>query len=70
MMEQTLLIIKPDATERNLIGHVINRLEKAKFTIVQLKMIKLSKDEAGQFYSVHKERPFFDALTDLSDKLS
>lgn len=63
-MEQTLLIIKPDAAERNLIGHIINRLEKAGFTIVETRMVELSKEEAGKFYSVHKERSFFDALTD------
>ncbi|MEE9443072.1 MAG: nucleoside-diphosphate kinase [candidate division Zixibacteria bacterium] len=63
-MERTLLIIKPDATERNLIGHIISWLEKANFTIVEMKMVKLSKEEAGEFYFVHKERPFFNALTD------
>ncbi|MCK5125176.1 MAG: nucleoside-diphosphate kinase [candidate division Zixibacteria bacterium] len=62
-MERTLLIVKPDATNRNLIGHIINRLEKAKFTIVEMRMVKLTKEEAGEFYAVHKERPFFDELT-------
>ncbi|MEZ5358521.1 MAG: nucleoside-diphosphate kinase [Candidatus Zixiibacteriota bacterium] len=62
-MEKTLLIVKPDATERNLIGHIINRLEKAKFEIVELRMVRLTKEEAGKFYAVHKERPFYDELT-------
>ncbi|MFH1701135.1 MAG: nucleoside-diphosphate kinase [Candidatus Zixiibacteriota bacterium] len=63
-MERTLLIIKPDATERNLIGYIISRLEKVGFTIVELKMVKLSKEDAGKFYFVHRERAFYDALTD------
>ena len=62
-MEKTLLIIKPDATERDLIGHIVSRLERAKFTIVDMRMVRLSKEEAGRFYAVHKERPFFDELT-------
>ncbi len=62
-MEKTLLIVKPDATDRNLIGHIINRLEKAKFEIVEMRMVRLSKEEAGRFYAVHKDRPFFDELT-------
>jgi nucleoside-diphosphate kinase len=63
-MEQTLLIIKPDATERNLIGHIVTRLDKAKFTIVEMKMTRLSKDEARKFYAVHEGKPFLDALTE------
>lgn len=63
-MEKTLLIVKPDATGRNLIGHVINRLEKAKFKIVEMRMVRLTREEAGRFYTVHRERPFFDELTD------
>lgn len=64
MMEKTLTIIKPDATDRNLLGHILNRFEKAGFNIVELKMVRLSKEEAGGFYEVHKERPFFGELTD------
>ncbi len=63
-MEKTLTIIKPDATERDLLGHILNRFEKAGFKIVEMKMMNLSKDEAGRFYEVHKERPFYGELTD------
>jgi nucleoside-diphosphate kinase len=61
-MSRTLLIIKPDATERNLIGHIINRLEKARFTVVELRMVKLKADEARKFYAVHEGKPFLNDL--------
>jgi len=62
-MERTLLIIKPDATERNLIGHIIARLERARFRLVALKMVRLTREEAGRFYAVHRGKPFFNDLT-------
>ena len=62
-MERTLLIIKPDAVERNLIGHIIRRLEKARFKIAKMKMTRLSKEEARRFYAVHEGKPFLDDLT-------
>lgn len=62
-MERTLLIIKPDATGRNLIGHIINRLEKARFTIVNMKLARLTIAEARRFYAVHEGKPFLDDLT-------
>ncbi len=62
MPERSLLIIKPDAVERNLIGEIIHRLEKARFRIVALKMVRLSYDEARKFYAVHEGRPFLDEL--------
>jgi len=61
-LSRTLLIIKPDATERNLIGHIVSRLEKARFKIVGMTMMKLTKDQAQEFYAVHKERPFYNDL--------
>jgi len=61
-LSRTLVIIKPDATERNLIGHVVSRLEKARFKILGMRMMKLSKDQAQEFYAVHKERPFYNDL--------
>ena len=61
-MERTLLIIKPDATDRNLIGHIINRLERARFKIVQMRMTSLTQDEARRFYAVHEGKPFLDSL--------
>ncbi|MDM8514714.1 nucleoside-diphosphate kinase [Desulfobacterales bacterium HSG16] len=64
-MERTLSIIKPDGTSRGLIGEVISRFEKNGIKIAGMKMIHLSKDDAKAFYAVHKERPFFDSLTDF-----
>ncbi len=64
-MEQTLAIIKPDAVERNLVGEILKRIEGAGLKIAALKMIRLSKEEAQGFYYVHRERPFFDSLTDF-----
>ena len=61
-MERTLLIIKPDATERNLIGHIIGRLEGARFKIVEMRMVSLSEQEARRFYAVHEGKPFLDSL--------
>lgn len=61
-MSRTLLIIKPDAVERTLIGHVINRLEKARFKIAGLKMVRLTEEEARRFYAVHEGKPFLDSL--------
>ena len=61
-MSKTLLIIKPDATERNLIGHVINRLERARFTIAQMRLVRLTEQQARQFYAVHEGKPFLDSL--------
>ena len=57
-MSKTLLIVKPDATERNLVGHIINRLEKARFRIEKMRMVRLSKEQARAFYAVHEGKPF------------
>jgi nucleoside-diphosphate kinase len=64
-MERTLSIIKPDGVSRGLIGEIIKRLEKAKFRIIDIKMVKLSTEEAKDFYAVHKEKPFFESLTNF-----
>ena len=61
-MSKTLLIIKPDATERNLIGHIINRLEKARFTVTDIRMVRLTEDQARAFYAVHEGKPFLNDL--------
>lgn len=61
-MGRTLLIIKPDAVERNLIGEIISRLEKARLIIAALKMVKLDYDRARKFYAVHEGKPFLDEL--------
>ena len=64
-MEKTLVIVKPDATQRGLIGEILSRFEKAGLKIVAAKMVHLNKAQAEQFYGVHKERPFFGALVNF-----
>ncbi|KAA3637154.1 MAG: nucleoside-diphosphate kinase [Calditrichaeota bacterium] len=61
-MSRTLLIIKPDATNRNLIGHVVNRLERAKFKVVEMRMVRLTEEKARKFYAVHEGKPFLNDL--------
>lgn len=58
-IERTLSIIKPDAVAKQVIGEIITRFEKAGLKVVAAKMVHLSKNEAEQFYAVHKARPFF-----------
>jgi nucleoside-diphosphate kinase len=64
-MQRTLSIIKPDGVGRGLIGEVVQRLEKNALKIVAMKMIRMTKAEAEGFYAVHKQRPFFESLTDF-----
>ena len=61
-VEQTLSIIKPDGVEKNLIGEIYSRFEKARLRIVAARMMHLSKGQAEGFYAVHRERPFFNDL--------
>jgi len=61
-VEQTLSIIKPDGVEKNLIGEIYSRFEKAGLRIVAARMLTLTKEQAEGFYAVHKERPFFNDL--------
>lgn len=61
-IERTLSIIKPDATRRNLTGKINARFEEAGLRIVAQKRVRLTKEQAGQFYSVHAERSFFGEL--------
>lgn len=65
MKEQTLAIIKPDAVKKKVAGQIIQRIEDEGFEIKALKMLNLSKEEAQGFYVVHKEKPFYDSLTDF-----
>lgn len=65
MTERTLSIIKPDATERNLVGAVLALIEQSGLRIVAMKRIHMSKKDAEGFYAVHKNRPFFGDLTDF-----
>ncbi len=64
-VQRTFSIIKPDATKRNLTGAIIKKLEDAGLRVVAQKRIRLTKDQAGQFYAVHKERPFYDELCEF-----
>lgn len=64
-MSKTLLMVKPDAVERNLIGHVINRLERARFKVLAIRMVVLSKPEAHRFYAVHEGKPFLNGLVNF-----
>jgi len=59
---RTFTMIKPDAVGENNIGAISKMIEEAGFRIVSMKMTKLSEERAGQFYAVHKERPFFKDL--------
>lgn len=61
-IQRTLSIIKPDGVEKNVIGDVLSRFEKAGLEIAAIKMIHLTPEEAGGFYIVHKERPFYGEL--------
>jgi nucleoside-diphosphate kinase len=65
VIQQTLSIIKPDGVRQNVVGPVIDRIEKAGFRIVGMRMIHLSKHQAEGFYAVHQARPFFSSLTDF-----
>lgn len=61
-IERTLSIIKPDAVAKNVIGQIYARFEGAGLKVIAAKMAHLSEREAGEFYAVHKERPFFKDL--------
>ena len=62
-MERTLAIIKPDAVEHRHAGRILARIEEEGFRLVALRMAHLTRRDAEGFYAVHRERPFFDALT-------
>jgi len=62
-MERTLSLIKPDGVQRGLIGEVVKRFEQAGIRIAAMKMLRLTREQARAFYAVHRERPFYDSLT-------
>ena len=61
-MERTLLIVKPDAVAQNAIGEIIRRLEAKNFRVAELKMTRLTREQAAEFYAVHRQRPFYNDL--------
>lgn len=61
---RTFTMIKPDAVEKNYIGGILKMINDAGFRIVAMKYTKLSKENAGEFYEVHKERPFYGELVE------
>jgi len=64
-VERTLAIIKPDAVGRGITGDILSRIHAAKFKIVAIRSMRLTKAEAEGFYAVHRERPFFKELTEF-----
>jgi nucleoside-diphosphate kinase len=64
-MERTLSIIKPDGVKRGHVGEVVKMLEQNNLDIVAMKMLHMTKKQAEGFYAVHRERPFFESLTDF-----
>jgi len=64
-VERTLVIVKPDAVKKNAVGDIIRILEESDLKLIALKMVHMSKDQAKRFYIVHKNRPFYDELTDF-----
>jgi nucleoside-diphosphate kinase len=64
-LERTFLAIKPDGVQRGLVGDIICRFETKGFTLVGLKLMKVSRELAEQHYGVHRERPFFAGLVDF-----
>ncbi len=62
---RTLILIKPDAVKKNVVGAILKRFEDEGFKIKMLKMLKLSKEDAKEFYSVHSSKPFFNELVDF-----
>jgi len=64
-IERTLSIIKPDAVAKNVIGRIYQRFEDAGLKVIAARMTHLSEREAGEFYAVHRERPFFKDLVEF-----
>ena len=64
-IERTFSIIKPDAVAKNVIGEIYSRFEKGGLKIIASKMLHLTKEQAGDFYAVHKERPFYKDLVEF-----
>ena len=64
-VERTLCIMKPDCVRKGLQGAVLAQIQKAGFKVLGLKQVRLTKEQAGAFYAVHKERPFYPSLVEF-----
>ena len=64
-MASTLMMIKPDAVAKNAIGEILQRIETQGFRIREMRLVHLSAEQAGRFYAVHRERPFFAELVEF-----
>ncbi len=64
-MDRTLMIIKPDAVQKNAIGDIIKRVEEKGFVVRDIRMLTQTPEQAGEFYEVHRERPFYGDLVDF-----
>jgi nucleoside-diphosphate kinase len=63
--EETLVIVKPDAVRRGLIGEILSRLERKGLRIEEMRMMRIDRDLADRHYEEHRDKPFFDELTDF-----
>jgi nucleoside-diphosphate kinase len=63
--EETLIVVKPDGVRRGLVGEIIGRFERKGFVVERLQMLTMSKPQAEEFYSVHREKPFFGELVNF-----
>ena len=63
-IERTFSIIKPDAVAKNIIGEIVSRFEKNGLRVIASRMVHLTKEQAGAFYAVHRERPFYNDLVE------
>lgn len=65
MVERTLIILKPDAVERGLVGQITARFERRRFTIKGMKLVRVDSETAEKHYAVHKGKPFYESLIDF-----
>jgi nucleoside-diphosphate kinase len=65
MTERTLLIIKPDAVEKNLIGEILRRIEADGYRIADMDMLRLTREQAEAFYAIHNGKPFYEPLVEF-----
>ena len=63
--EETLIVVKPDAVRRGLVGEILGRFERKGFVVKRLQMLTMSRPQAEKFYSVHKDKPFFGELVNF-----